>query len=221
MRTLYSGPPTKVHVERFAGDRNLPDGRRGQPTIPQMEPTHGELLTRAVAGNQGAWNDLVDRFGQMVWNVARSFRLDDATAKDVSQTVWMKLIENASKIDEPEKLPGWLATTTRREAIRVSKLRDRAIPSEFEYDVPDDAPSLEAMMIEAEESSTLLRAFQTLSEGCQQLLRLLTVEPALSYDEIAEATGRPIGSLGPTRSRCIGRLKTAMAGISGVAGGSS
>ena len=178
-----------------------------------MEVTHGELLRRAVAGNQGAWNDLVDRFGQMVWNVARSFRLDEATAKDVSQTVWLKLIENAAKIDDPERLPGWLATTCRREAIRVSKLRDRVIPTEFEYDVEDDTPSFDTLLVEDEERSTLLVAFRRLSEGCQQLLRLLTIEPALSYEEISEATGRPIGSLGPTRSRCIERLKVAMAGI--------
>ena len=178
-----------------------------------MDVTHGELLTRAVAGNQGAWNDLVDRFGQMVWSVARSFRLDEATAKDVAQTVWMKLIENAARIEDPEKLPGWLATTARREAIRVSKLRDRMVPTEFEYDVEDESPSLETMMVEAEEHSSVLHAFRKLSEGCQQLLRLLTVEPALSYEEIAETTGRPIGSLGPTRARCIERLKTALEGI--------
>lgn len=183
--------------------------------------THGELLRRAIAGNQGAWNDLVDRFSQMVWNVARSFRLDEATAKDVSQTVWMKLIENASRIEDPEKLPGWLATTCRREAIRVSKLRDRTIPTEFEYDIEDDSPSLEALLIEDEESGILVKAFGRLSEGCQQLLRLLTIEPALSYEEIAEVTGRPVGSLGPTRARCLDRLKTAMAGIRGGAHGSS
>lgn len=185
-----------------------------------MEVTHGELLRRAVAGNQGAWNDLIDRFGQMVWNVARSFRLDEATAKDVSQTVWMKLIESASKIDDPERLPGWLVTTCRREAIRVSKLRDRTIPTEFEYDVEDDSPSLDTLLIESEESGALVMAFRRLSEGCQQLLRLLTVEPALSYEEISEATGRPVGSLGPTRARCVDRLRNAMASIRGAAEGS-
>ena len=137
--------------------------------------THGDLLQLAATGDQAAWNDLVDRFDQMVWSVARSFRLDDATAKDVSQTVWLKLIENISKIEDPERLPGWLATTCRREAIRVSKLRDRAIPTEFEYDVEDESASLETLLVEDEESRALLAAFRKLSEGCQQLLRLLTV----------------------------------------------
>ena len=178
-----------------------------------VQVTHGELLARAAAGNQGAWNDLVDRFGQLVWSVARSFRLDEATAKDVSQTVWLKLIENLSGIDDPERLPGWLVTTCRREAMRVSKLRDRVIPTEFEYDVVDDSPSLETLLIEDETSREVVTAFRTLSEGCQQLLRLLTVDPPLSYDDISEATGRPVGSLGPTRARCIERLKSAMTSI--------
>lgn len=177
--------------------------------------THGELLRKAAAGDQTAWSELVDRFDQMVWSVARSFRLDDATAKDVSQTVWLKLIENISKINDPDRLPGWLATTCRREAIRVSKLRDRTIPTDFEYDIEDDAPSLETMMVEDDEHRTLITAFGRLSEGCQQLLRLLTVEPALSYEEISEAIDKPVGSLGPTRSRCIELLKFVMAGISG------
>jgi DNA-directed RNA polymerase specialized sigma24 family protein len=103
----------------------------------------------------------------------------------------------------------------------VSKLRDRAIPTEFEYDIEDESPSLETLLVEDEESRTVVRAFQKLSEGCQQLLRLLTMEPALTYDEISEATGRPVGSLGPTRARCIDRLKSAMEGISGGGDGSS
>ncbi|MGI9609374.1 MAG: RNA polymerase sigma factor [Acidimicrobiia bacterium] len=171
------------------------------------EPTHGELLTRAASGDQEAWNQLVDRFGQMVWSIARSFRLDDASAKDVAQTVWLKLVENCDRISEPEKLPGWLSTTCRREALRVLKLRERSVPSEFEYDVEDQSPSLEALMVEDEEVRDVVQSFHGLSEECQQLLRLLTVEPALSYEEISGLTGRPIGSLGPTRSRCIGRLK--------------
>jgi RNA polymerase sigma factor (sigma-70 family) len=181
-----------------------------------VDATHGVLLIQAAGGSQSAWNELVDRFGQLVWSVARSFHLDEATAKDVSQTVWLKLIENCEKIKDPERLPGWLITTCRREALRVSRLRERAIPTEFEYDIEDDAPSLEALLIQDEESREVVTAFRTLSEGCQQLLRLLTVDPPLSYEDISEATGRPVGSLGPTRARCLEGLKTAMRRISGV-----
>lgn len=172
--------------------------------------THGELLTLAKSGDQAAWSELVERFGQMVWSVARSFRLDDAAAKDVSQTVWLRLVENIDRIDDPERLPGWLATTCRREALRVQGLRNRVVPTEFEYDIPAEQPSLESMLIEDEEAREVVIAFETLSEDCQQLLRLLATDPPLSYEEIAEIVGRPIGSLGPTRSRCLERLKTAL-----------
>lgn len=175
---------------------------------------------RAAGGERAAWDALVDRFGQMVWSVARSFRLDDASAADVAQTVWLRLIENVDSIQDPERLPGWLVTTCRRESLRVLKRAERMVPSDFEFDVADGSPSLEAMMIEDEETREVVAAFGELSGECQQLLRLLTVEPALSYEEIAEAIGRPIGSLGPTRSRCVERLKAAISRIRRSPGGS-
>ena len=179
--------------------------------------THGELLALAASGDQVAWNALVERFSQMVWSIARSFRLDDATAKDVSQTVWLRLVENLHRIDDPERLPGWLATTCRREALRVKGMRERLVPTDFQYDIPDESPSLESMLVEDEEAREVVAAFATLSEDCQQLLRLLTTEPPLSYEEISDVVGRPIGSLGPTRSRCLERLKAALTvRISGV-----
>jgi RNA polymerase sigma factor (sigma-70 family) len=183
--------------------------------------THGELLARAAEGDQAAWDALVDRFSQMVWSIARSFRLDEATAKDVSQTVWLRLVENCHRITDPERLPGWLATTCRREALRVKGLRERTVPTEFEYDIADESPSLEAMFVEDEEAREVVAAFATLSQECQQLLRLLTTEPPLSYEQISEIVGRPVGSLGPTRSRCLERLKSAMTSrISGAGDGS-
>jgi RNA polymerase sigma factor (sigma-70 family) len=193
----------------------------GQYDPPIEDVSHGELLVRAAAGEREAWDALVDRFGQMVWSVARSFRLDDAAASDVAQTVWLRLIENIDRIHDPERLPGWLATTCRREALGVIKQSERTVPSEFEYDIEDPSPSLESMMIEDEETREVVAAFRELGEECQQLLRLLTVEPALSYEEIAEATGRPVGSLGPTRGRCVERLKAAISRIRRESGGSS
>lgn len=176
---------------------------------------------RAAGGERAAWDALVDRFGDMVWSVARGFRLDEATASDVAQTVWLRLIENIDRIKDPERLPGWLVTTCRRESLRVIKGSERAIPTEFEYDVEDEGPSLESLLIEDEETREVVDAFSALDEECQQLIRLLLVEPALSYKEISEATGRPVGSLGPTRGRCLDRLKAGISRIKKDGGGSS
>lgn len=175
--------------------------------------SHGELLVRAAGGERAAWDALVDRFGNMVWSTARGFRLDEASASDVAQTVWLKLIENIDTIKDPARLPGWLATTCKREALRVVRQSERTIPTEFEYDVPDEAPSLESLLIEDEESREVVAAFATLDQECQELLRLFTLEPALSYEEISEVTGRPVGSLGPTRGRCLDRLEARISGI--------
>lgn len=171
------------------------------------------MLKRAAGGERAAWDALVDRFDQMVWSVARSFRLDEAAAHDVGQTVWLRLIENVDRINDPERLPGWLVTTCRREALRVMEKGERVIPTEFEYDLVDQKPSLEEMLVEDEESREVVRAFEELDDACRQLLRLLTVEPALSYEEISDATGRPVGSIGPTRSRCVDKLKAGIARI--------
>jgi len=191
------------------------------PTIPPIDfMTHGELLRRAAAGERGAWDALVERFGQMVWSVARGFRLDDATAKDVTQTVWLRLIENIDSIKDPERLPGWLVTTCRREALRVTKARERDTPSDFSVDIEDPAPGLDEVLIDDEENRVVVAAFRTLDQVCSELLRLMTVEPALSYEEMSEITGRPIGSLGPTRARCLEKLKAAMSRIRPATAGS-
>lgn len=156
----------------------------------------------------------------MVWSVARGLRLDEATAKDVSQTVWLKLIENVDSIRDPQRLPGWLATTCRREALRVAKERGRHVLTEFEYDVEDQSPPLDEMLVEDEERRSIVAAFKTLDDVCRQLLTLMTIEPALTYEEISEATGRPIGSLGPTRGRCLEKLKAAISRITRDSGAS-
>lgn len=166
-----------------------------------------------MAGSEEAWNELVDRFSQFVWSVARSYGLDEAAASDVAQTVWLKLIESGQRIREPEKLPGWIATTTKREALRVVKLRAREPSIDFEYDEPDAGFSLEGMLIEDEQVRAALEAFEELSEKCQHLLRLLCADPPLSYEEISELAEMPVGSIGPTRARCVDRLKDEMGSL--------
>ena len=158
----------------------------------------------------------MERFNDMVWSVARGFRLDEATAKDVAQTVWLRLVENMDRIKDPERLPGWLATTARNEALRVAKRADRLRPTEFEFDIEDESPGFEEMMVDEEEARFVVKAFRVLDEACQTLLRLMTVDPPLSYDEISELTGRPVGSLGPTRARCLDKLRSELSRISGL-----
>lgn len=176
------------------------------------DPSVTELVERAAAGDQAAWNGLVDRFGNLVWSVVRGFRLDPASAADVSQTTWLRLVENLNRIRDPERLAGWLATTARNESLRVLRHRQRELPT-VDIEVLGDPAFVDpaADLIESERAAVLVVAFQELSEDCQTLLRLLAAEPPLEYEEISELVQRPIGSIGPTRARCLERLRRSLA----------
>lgn len=168
-----------------------------------------ELFGRVQDGDQAAWDALVERFSSLLWSVARSHRLDTATSGDVVQTVWLKLVENLGRIREPAALPGWLSVTTRRECLRVLRHSQRARPTDTDDLVQveaDDDPIDTGMLVE-ERDRRLWDAFDRLGQRCRQLLRVLMADPAPSYDEVSEALDMPIGSIGPTRGRCLAKLR--------------
>lgn len=170
-----------------------------------------ELLAGAADGDQSAWNALVEKYNRLVWYVVRGFRLDDAAAADVTQTVWLKLVEHCGRIRDPERLAGWLAVTARNEALRVLKQQGKQTPSNFEFDIGDPtAVDLDERLVDDEIERAALRAFSRLSEDDQRLLRLLCVDPPLDYSTISQMIGRPIGSIGPTRQRALERLRKFM-----------
>jgi RNA polymerase sigma factor (sigma-70 family) len=167
-------------------------------------------LVRGAAERDGAsWNALVDRFSQLVWNVARSFGLSHADAADVSQTTWLRLAENLGRIKQPDRLGAWLVTTTRRESIRQRRLQRR--------DVLTDGSNLEARhsakprpderILVEERDAALYEALTVLPERSRTLLVMLLHDPPIAYSEISEALGMPIGSIGPTRARALALLR--------------
>lgn len=167
-----------------------------------------DLLAGAAIGDSAAWEALVDRYSRLVWFVVRGFRLDDAAAADVTQTVWLRLVEHCDRIRQPERLPGWLASTARNEALRVLKQQRKQTPAELEADLADPTVvGFDEKLVDNELQGAVLRAFSQLSEESQELLRLLIAEPPLDYATIAEIIGRPIGSIGPTRQRILNRLR--------------
>ena len=171
------------------------------------------LVERAVAGDQQAWDEIVRRFEGLVWATVRSHRLARPEADDVVQTVWLRVVEHLVGIREPERLGAWLATTARRESLRHLKHAGRTVPAgdaaELEPEAPD-APPVDADLLRGERDRLLWSAFARLSARCQALLRLLVGEPAPSYEEVSIALEMPIGSIGPTRARCLERLRGAL-----------
>ncbi len=168
----------------------------------------GQLVRDAADGDQAAWNRLVELYNGLVWSVARGFRLAPADASDVVQTTWLRLVEHLGRLQEPERVGAWLATTARRECLRTLRLSARQVPTETEL-LPDpgtEAP-LAAGLLASERDRALWTAFAGLSERCQALLRLLVADPPPSYEDVGAALDMPIGSIGPTRQRCLERLR--------------
>ena len=168
------------------------------------------LMQAAAAGDEHAWRRIVDRYHRLIWATARACGLAEADAADVCQTTWLRLAENLDRITEPAALPGWLVTTTRREAVRVSKLTRRPVPPRLVggLDLGDD--SAFEHIERAERRRDVRTAFRRLGERCRVLLALLTADEACSYDEISRQVGIPVGSIGPTRRRCLTKLATLM-----------
>jgi RNA polymerase sigma factor (sigma-70 family) len=180
-----------------------------------------ELLAAAGRDDQAAWNRLVARFNRLLWAIARSFRLDDAVAADAVQVTWLRLVENLGRIDDPERLGSWLATTMRRECLYQLRRATREPPgptAEWLDGVVDDAPALDTALLDDERDAALWRVFATISERCQQLLRVLMASPPPSYAEVSAALDMPVGSIGPIRQRCLKQLRQAAA-ADGVLGG--
>lgn len=170
-----------------------------------------ELLRRAAAGDQVSWNTLFRNLNPLVRSVIASYRLDHETAADVSQTVWMRVFENADRIHHPERLAAWMATTARNEALRCIKRLQRNRPCGVLEDEADlNTPAPDERAIDDETLHEVLGAFSKLPEHSQELMRLLVASPPLAYSDIAERVGRPVGSIGPTRSRCIESLRSHM-----------
>jgi RNA polymerase sigma factor (sigma-70 family) len=179
------------------------------------------LLAQAAAGDQRAWDALVEQHSRLLWSVARSYRLDQADAADIVQTAWLRLVEHLDRIEDPTRLIGWLVTTTRRECLRVLRRsgRERLVAAdEGALDIVDEAAEpLDAGLIVDERNAELWRAFRRLPERCQRLLRIAVAMPQ-AYDEVSAALQMPVGSIGPTRKRCLTQLRTLLDGT-GLADG--
>jgi RNA polymerase sigma factor (sigma-70 family) len=172
----------------------------------------GPLVAGAAAGDQAAWDALVERYSPLVWSVTRGVGLGRADAADVFQTTWLRLVEHLGRVREPERLAGWLAVTARHEAYRTLRRAGRALPTDDEhaFDAVVDDPPDRALLV-AERDREVWAAFRLVPARCQALLRLLVTEPPVSYQEIGDLLDMPIGSIGPTRARCLDKLRDALA----------
>ena len=202
----------------------IPEDQRIRPSggeVPADDP--GLLVGKAAAGDETAWNEIVGRFAGRVWAICRVYRLRPADAADVFQQTWLRVLQNLDSLRDPDRLGAWIATTCRHEALAALRSAKRAQPvgDQRLLDLaagPVEDPESPTMV--ADRNDELWHAFHQLSQRCQDVLRLLVVEVEEgrpSYEFAAAALGIPIGSLGPTRGRCLDRLRRFLTeGIEGV-----
>jgi RNA polymerase sigma factor (sigma-70 family) len=173
------------------------------------DPQVTDLVTRASNGDRQAWDALVERYAPLIWSICRRYRLGGADAEDVNQAVWLHLVEHLDNLRDPAALPGWLATTTRRECCRVLRAPCK-LPADGQVleNMPDEqTATAEDELLVAERNAALREAFARLPPGYQRLLGMLIADPPVPYTEISAKLGIPVGSIGPNRSRYLDRLR--------------
>ena len=170
-----------------------------------------DLVACARSGDQQAWDALIERYDPLIWSICRRYRLGHTDADDVRQSVWLRLVDQLDKIREPAALPGWIATTTRRECGRLARAAHgpRALIYALDADsIPDkQAEAADQELLAAERRAALREAFTYLPPEGQQLIAMLTADPPVPYAEISARLGIPVGSIGPTRSRCLDKIR--------------
>lgn len=171
------------------------------------------LLSAARQGNEDALGEIVTELSPLLWRVARAAGLSSSDAEDVLQTVWLRLVAHLHDIRDSAALTGWLVTTARREAWRMRAAQRRQLPVDHELfnDLADQGPGSEEQVIADAERRTLRAAIRRLSARCQELLRIIAFTPRPDYAVVAAALGMPVGSIGPTRGRCLAKLRALLA----------
>ena len=176
------------------------------------------LVEAAARGDEAAWSELVTRYSGLLWAITRAHRLSAGDAADVVQTTWLRLIEHLPAIRNPEGVGAWLATTARRECLRTLRRTSRCKPvAEMDTVLAPDVQQIDERLLREERDAGIRQAFARLSASDQALLRLLTADPAPSYQEISAALDMPIGSIGPTRGRALERLSRELEAVAASA----
>jgi RNA polymerase sigma factor (sigma-70 family) len=169
------------------------------------------LVRRAADGDHQAWERLVDKYARLIWAMTRDFKLAESDAADVFQATWLRLLEHIDRLERPARVGSWLAVTARHECLRSLAARKKVM---LVHD--DDAlkvgavahePEIDERLLAEERAQTVRDALSRLPWRWRRLVELLMADPPVSYAEISEQIGLPVGSIGPTRGRCLARLR--------------
>jgi RNA polymerase sigma factor (sigma-70 family) len=204
-------------------DPTLPDP--ADPTATDRNARLAALLESARSGRRESLNEIVVELSPVLWQVARAQGLDREAAEDVIQCTWLSLLRHLDQIHSPLALTAWLVTATKREAWRARGAHHAEQPLDQNQmtDTEDPQPLPEELVLLAERHRDVWRAVRRLPQRCQELLRVVAFSHRPDYDAVATALGMPRGSIGPTRGRCLAKLRTLIdpegSGVNGANGG--
>jgi RNA polymerase sigma factor (sigma-70 family) len=205
-----ANPPTPLPISTSPG-----------PSATPNEPGDAALVTQCREGNRQAWAVLVQRYQRLVYTVPRRAGLPDADAADVFQFTFARLVEHLPRLDDAARVRAWLVTTARRETLRLLSLQQRVGPMPIAAGMdadedplaqwPDPAPLPEAQLQSLQDQDRVRRALERLDARSRAFVELLFLQdPPLAYAEIAARLGIAEGSIGPTRARCLDKLRRAL-----------
>jgi RNA polymerase sigma factor (sigma-70 family) len=169
-----------------------------------------EVVGRAADGDQLAWERLFDQYARLIWSMTRDFKLVESDAADVFQTTWLRLLEHINRLDHPARVGSWLAATARHECLRQLAARKRIVLMHDDDELAEGeshGPEIDEQLLAEERAAAVREALSHLPRRWQRLLQLLMNDPPASYAEISDQLGLPVGSIGPTRGRCLERLR--------------
>jgi RNA polymerase sigma factor (sigma-70 family) len=170
----------------------------------------GLLVRRAAAGDLRAWQRLVEQYNRLIWAMTRDFRLVESDAADVVQATWLRLLEHIDRIEHPARVGSWLAVTARHECLRSVAARKKIVLVHDHDDLSGGMahePEIDERLLAEERAKDVRDALGRLPEQWQRLLEMLMADPPASYAEISDQLGLPVGSIGPTRGRCLAKLR--------------
>jgi RNA polymerase sigma factor (sigma-70 family) len=168
------------------------------------------LVRRAAEGDLHAWERLVDQYARLIWSITGEFKLVESDAADVAQTTWLRLLEHIDRIEYPARVGSWLATTARHECLRSLAAHKKVVVSQDDIElaaVDVYQPPVDERLLAAESAQTVREALSRLPGRSQRLLEMLMADPPMPYADISDELGLPVGSIGPTRGRCLAQLR--------------
>jgi RNA polymerase sigma factor (sigma-70 family) len=168
------------------------------------------LVRYAAEGDRRAWERLVDQYARLIWAMTRDFKLAESDAADVFQVTWLRLLEHIDRLEQPARVGSWLAATARHECLRSLAARKKVVLVHDDLalnDVSAHQPEADERLLAHERDQAVRVALTRLPRQWQRLVELLMADPPASYAEISDQLGLPVGSIGPTRGRCLARLR--------------